>query len=100
MKTMTTSAKGTVERPGKDVRQRAGLNKEILEVLPGMMIAMLRYKAEKGRWLVRGRQREEHLAGMLAMRPHGPERPVGPYPKDARIARWRSTATSTRPGTS
>jgi hypothetical protein len=48
---MTTSAKGTVERPGKDVRQRAGLNKEILEVLPGMMIAMLRYKAERaGGW--------------------------------------------------
>ena len=35
VKTMTTSAKGTVERPGKDVRQKAGLNREILEVSPG-----------------------------------------------------------------
>jgi hypothetical protein len=92
---MTTSAKGTVERPGKDVRQKAGLNREILEVSPGMMISMLRYK---GRWLVRGHRREEHLAGMLAMRPHGREGPVDP--KDARIARWRSTATSTWRGTS
>jgi putative transposase len=36
----------TVERPGKNVRQKAGLNREILEVSPGMMISMLRYKAE------------------------------------------------------
>jgi len=40
-------AKGTVERPGKNVRQKAGLNKEILEVSPGMMISMLRYEAER-----------------------------------------------------
>ena len=51
VKTMTTSAKGTVERPGKNVRQKAGLNREILEVSPGMMISMLRYKAERaGGW--------------------------------------------------
>ena len=51
VKTMTTSARGTVERPGKNVRQKAGLNREILEVSPGMMIAMLRYKAERaGGW--------------------------------------------------
>jgi len=51
VKTMTTSAKGTVEHPGKNVRQKAGLNREILEVSPGMMIAMLRDKAERaGGW--------------------------------------------------
>jgi putative transposase len=51
VKTMTTSAEGTVERPGKNVRQKAGLNREILEVSPGMMISMLRYKAEgAGGW--------------------------------------------------
>jgi hypothetical protein len=48
---MTTSAKGTVEHPGKNVRQKAGLNREILEVSPGMMISMLRDKAERaGGW--------------------------------------------------
>src|SRR6516165_9327342 len=54
VKTMTTSAKGTVEHPGKNVRQKAGLNREILEVSPGMMISMLRYKAERasGRFAV------------------------------------------------
>ena len=40
-------AKGTVERPGKNIRHKAGLNKEILEVSPGMMISMLRYEAER-----------------------------------------------------
>jgi putative transposase len=51
---MTTSAEGTVERPGKNVRQKAGLNRKILEVSPGMMISMLRYKAERagGRFAV------------------------------------------------
>ena len=51
VKTMTSSAKGTVERPGKNVRQKAGLNREILEVSPGMMISKLRYEAERaGGW--------------------------------------------------
>ena len=51
VKTMTTSAKGTVERPGKNVRQKAGLNRKILDTSPGMMISMLRYKAERaGGW--------------------------------------------------
>ena len=51
MKRLTTSAEGTVERPGKNVRQKAGLNREILEVSPGMMISMLRDKAERaGGW--------------------------------------------------
>ena len=51
VKRLTTSAEGTVERPGKNVRQKAGLNREILEVSPGMMISMLRDKAERaGGW--------------------------------------------------
>ena len=47
VKRLTTSAKGTVERPGKNVRQKAGLNREILEVSPGMMNSMLRDEAER-----------------------------------------------------
>jgi putative transposase len=51
VKNMTASAKGTVESPGKNVRQKASLNREILDASPGMMISMLRYKAERaGGW--------------------------------------------------
>jgi hypothetical protein len=92
-------AKGTVEHPGKNVRQKAGLNRKILEVSPGMMISMLRDKAERaGGWfaVIDARNTSQECSQW----PHGPEGPVGPYPKDARIARWRSTATSTRSGTS
>lgn len=42
---MTRSAKGTVEKPGKKVAQKAGLNREILDTAPGMLMSMLRYKA-------------------------------------------------------
>ncbi len=42
---MTASAKGTVEKPGKMVAQKAGLNREILDTAPGMLMGMIRYKA-------------------------------------------------------
>jgi len=47
VKNMTRSAKGTVERPGKNVRQKAGLNKSILDGAPATFLAMVRYKAEE-----------------------------------------------------
>ena len=51
VKNMTASAKGAVESPGQNVRQKAGLNREILDTSPGMMISMLRYKAARaGGW--------------------------------------------------
>ena len=37
IKNMTASAAGTVEEPGRNVRQKAGLNRSILEVSPGMI---------------------------------------------------------------
>ncbi|MHB8433464.1 MAG: RNA-guided endonuclease InsQ/TnpB family protein [Candidatus Tyrphobacter sp.] len=45
IKTMTRSAKGTVEKPGRNVAQKAGLNREILATAPRAFLAMLRYKA-------------------------------------------------------
>lgn len=42
---MTASAKGTVKQPGRHVAQKAGLNREILDTGPGMLINMLAYKA-------------------------------------------------------
>jgi putative transposase len=44
---MTRSAKGTAEKPGKMVAQKAGLNREILDTAPGMLMNMLRVKAEE-----------------------------------------------------
>jgi putative transposase len=42
---MTRSARGTVEEPGRNVAQKAGLNREILSTAPSAFLAMLRYKA-------------------------------------------------------
>jgi putative transposase len=44
---MSASARGSVEAPGRNVRQKAGLNREILDTSPGMFVAMLRYKAAR-----------------------------------------------------
>ena len=50
---MSASAKGDVESPGKNVRQKAGLNRAVLDACPGKLRAQLAYKAERcGRTLV------------------------------------------------
>jgi putative transposase len=41
---MTRSSKGTVDKPGKRVRQKAGLNREMLDVAPGEFRRQLEYK--------------------------------------------------------
>ncbi|MBN6749316.1 transposase [Acidithiobacillus sp. PG05] len=43
---MTASAKGTVEQPGRNVRQKSGLNKSILDQGWGMLKQMLGYKLQ------------------------------------------------------
>ncbi len=54
VKNLTASAKGTVERPGRRVRQKAGLNRAILDVGWGAIVAQLDYKATLyGRELVK-----------------------------------------------
>jgi putative transposase len=47
IKNMSRSAKGTQERPGRRIRQKAGLNREILSAGLGMAHQMLSYKAEE-----------------------------------------------------
>ena len=42
---MTGSAKGTIEKPGKQVAQKAGLNRAILDSAPGEFLSKLTYKA-------------------------------------------------------
>lgn len=43
---MTRSAKGTVEHPGKNVAQKAGLNRAILDAGWGQLVRFVTYKAE------------------------------------------------------
>lgn len=43
---MTRSARGTVEKPGRNVRAKAGLNREILDVGFGEFARQLAYKAD------------------------------------------------------
>ncbi|MFN8760476.1 MAG: RNA-guided endonuclease InsQ/TnpB family protein [Tagaea sp.] len=47
VKNMTASAKGTSAEPGKNVRQKAGLNRSILDTAPAAFVAKLSYKAEE-----------------------------------------------------
>ncbi|WP_048707730.1 RNA-guided endonuclease InsQ/TnpB family protein [Microvirga massiliensis] len=42
---MTASARGTLESPGTNVAQKAGLNRAILDVSPGMIRRFTKYKA-------------------------------------------------------
>lgn len=47
VRNMTASAKGTVERPGKNVAQKAGLNRAILDTAPGGWLSLLTCKVEE-----------------------------------------------------
>ncbi len=44
IKAMTKSAKGTEEKPGKNVKQKSGLDKSILEQCWGLLVLFLAYK--------------------------------------------------------
>lgn len=44
---MTRSAKGTVAEPGTNVKQKAGLNRSILDGAPATFVSMVRSKAEE-----------------------------------------------------
>lgn len=53
LKNMTRSARGTSENPGKNVKQKAGLNRSMLDVGIGLFFQMLAYKAAEagGRYM-------------------------------------------------
>ena len=46
LKNMTRSAAGTVDEPGVNVRQKAGLNRSMLDASTGRLVQMTSYKAE------------------------------------------------------
>jgi transposase len=45
IRNMTRSAKGTVEAPGRNVRQKSGLNREIMRSAWGLLVSRLEDKA-------------------------------------------------------
>lgn len=47
IKNMTSSASGTVEEPGKNVAQKSGLNRSILDAGWGVLLELIRQKAEE-----------------------------------------------------
>ena len=47
VKAMTASAKGTKDSPGRNVRQKAGLNRAMLDVAPGEIKRQFIYKAKR-----------------------------------------------------
>lgn len=49
---MTCTARGTVEKPGTNVKQKAGLNKAILDTAPSTLYHQLKTKAEEAGILV------------------------------------------------
>ncbi|MES2212805.1 MAG: transposase [Pseudomonadota bacterium] len=54
IKNMTTSAKGTLSHPGKNVGQKSGLNRSILDQGWGMFFSQLEYKQQwAGGWVLR-----------------------------------------------
>ena len=53
IKNMTASAAGTVEEPGRNVAQKAGLNREILDTAPARLMALISCKVqETGGWFL------------------------------------------------
>ncbi len=47
IRNMTRTAKGTLDKPGKMVKQKSGLNREILDTAPAKLLAMIHYKVEE-----------------------------------------------------
>ncbi len=47
VRNLTRSARGTMEAPGRNIAQKAGLNRSILDTAPTTFLNMLRYKAEE-----------------------------------------------------
>lgn len=46
VKNMTRSAKGTADKPGKNVAQKRGLNRVMAQAAPSTLLSMLKYKAK------------------------------------------------------
>jgi putative transposase len=70
VKNMTGSARGTREEPGRNVRQKAGLNRAILDVAPSQIRAMLAYKTVWNGGRIAGGARTLYQSGMSCVWVH------------------------------
>ena len=57
---MTASAKGTAEKPGKNVKQKAGLNRAILDSAPRGFLSKVVYKAAEARCQLDSHEARQH----------------------------------------
>ena len=92
-KGMTQSAKGTVEKPGQNVKQKAGLNRAILASGWGQLERKLAYKAG-GHWCSSTRPTRRRPAAGAGTRPSPTDRRR--RCSDAEPAGSASTPTTTR----
>ena len=53
IRNMTATAQGSVEQPGRNVRQKAGLNRSILDAAWGLLFQKISYKAEEAGRILR-----------------------------------------------
>ena len=59
VKNMTASAAGTLEEPGKNVQQKAGLNREVLDAAPAHLMTLISFKVqETGGWFLEAPTRQ------------------------------------------
>ena len=84
VKNMTACAAGTIEAPGRNMRQKAGLNRTILRNGWSMARSMLEYKGRLARRDAGGRAAGVHLAAVQLLRAHR-----GREPKDPGVVRMR-----------
>lgn len=47
VKNLTASASGTIEAPGKNVARKSGLNREILDTAPSLLLSLIAYKVRE-----------------------------------------------------
>ncbi len=114
VKNMTASAAGSLEEPGRNVAQKAGLNREILDTAPALFMSLIRYKVMEtgGEWAEAPTRRlkpsqtcpgcGEQKKKPLAVRVHACEACGLTEPRDRASARvvlnWALHGAPTAPG--
>jgi len=75
LRNMTRSAKGTMEKPGRNVKQKAGLNRSMLDAGIVLFFQMLAYKAEEagGQYL---EVSPRNHSKVFLVRQNGRQRPI------------------------
>ena len=75
---MVRSAKGTAQKPGKNVAQKSGLNRSIAQEAWGRTVTMLTYKTARHGGTLHKVRRCEHVPALLRVWLHHTRKPRGP----------------------